>query len=35
MGTPTREWMRVNRQPLAAHWNVLTMLKTEDVIGAL
>lgn len=30
----TREWMRANRTPLAEHWNVLTMLRREDVHNA-
>jgi transcriptional regulator with XRE-family HTH domain len=30
----TREWMRVNRTPLAEHWNVLTRLRSEDVHDA-
>ena len=30
MPAATREWMRVNRSPLAEHWNVLTRLRPED-----
>ena len=30
MPAATREWMRVNRPHLAAHWNVLTTLRPED-----
>ena len=31
MPAATREWMRANRTPLAAHWNILTRLKAEDI----
>jgi hypothetical protein len=31
MPAATREWMRVNRTPLAEHWNVLTRLQPEDI----
>ena len=31
MPGPTREWMRVNRPPLASHWNILTRSLSEDV----
>ncbi|MCX6593128.1 MAG: helix-turn-helix transcriptional regulator [Acidobacteria bacterium] len=34
MPAATREWMRSNRTPLAAHWNVLTRLQAEDVHDA-
>ena len=34
MPAATREWMRVNRTPLADHWNVLTRLRAEDVHDA-
>ena len=34
MPAATREWMRANRTPLAAHWNVLTRLQAEDVHNA-
>jgi hypothetical protein len=34
MPTATRDWMRVNRSPLAQHWNILTKLQTEDVGNA-
>lgn len=30
MPAATREWMRVNRPALAAHWNVVTTLRPED-----
>lgn len=30
----TREWIRGNRSPLAAHWNVLTRLQGDDVPDA-
>ena len=30
MPTATREWMRVNRSPLAQYWNVVTTLRPED-----
>ena len=31
MPTATRDWMRANRTPLAAHWNLLTRLRPEDL----
>jgi transcriptional regulator with XRE-family HTH domain len=31
MPVATRDWMRVNRSPLAEHWNVLTRLGSEDL----
>lgn len=34
MPAATREWMRANRSPLAAHWNVLTRLQAEEVHNA-
>jgi hypothetical protein len=34
MPAATREWMRGNRSPLAQHWNILTMLRGEDVDDA-
>ena len=34
MPAATREWMRVNRTRVAAHWNVLTRLRAEDVHNA-
>lgn len=34
MPAATREWMRANRNSLAAHWNVLTRLQAEDVPDA-
>jgi len=34
MPGPTRSWMRAHRSPLAAHWNVLTKLSSEDVDDA-
>ena len=30
----TREWMRVNRTPLAQYWNVLTRMRVEDLLNA-
>jgi transcriptional regulator with XRE-family HTH domain len=30
MPAAAREWMRVNRPPLAAHWNVVTTLRPEE-----
>lgn len=30
MRATTREWMRVNRSPLAEHWNIVTTLGPED-----
>jgi len=30
MPAAVREWMRVNRQALAVHWNVVTTLRPED-----
>ena len=35
MPAVTREWIRVNRTPLAEHWNVLTMLKAADSHDAI
>jgi transcriptional regulator with XRE-family HTH domain len=32
--TATRDWMRVNRPVLAAHWNVVTSLRPEDLSHA-
>jgi transcriptional regulator with XRE-family HTH domain len=29
MPAATRDWIRINRSPLAEHWNVLTTLQTE------
>lgn len=29
MPAATRDWIRVNRSPLAEHWNILTTLQTE------
>jgi hypothetical protein len=34
MPAATRDWMRVNRSPLARHWNILTRLQPEDVSDA-
>ncbi len=34
MPGPTREWMRANRTMLARHWNVLTRLQPEHVLGS-
>ena len=34
MSAATREWMRVNRRPSAAHWNVLTTFEAEAVHDA-
>lgn len=34
MPAAAREWMRTNRSPLAAHWNVLTRLLPADVPDA-
>jgi transcriptional regulator with XRE-family HTH domain len=34
MPAATREWMRANRTPLAAHWNVLTRVQAEDIHDA-
>jgi transcriptional regulator with XRE-family HTH domain len=34
MPSATREWMRVNRTPLAKHWNVLTRMRAEDLFDA-
>ena len=31
MPAATREWMQVNRPVLAAHWNVVTTLRPEDL----
>jgi transcriptional regulator with XRE-family HTH domain len=34
MPTATRDWMRENRPLLAAHWNVVTTLRAEDLSHA-
>ena len=31
MPMPMRDWMRVNRTPLAEHWNILTRVRAEDL----
>ena len=31
MPAATREWMRLNRSPLARQWNVLSTLRAEDL----
>ncbi len=31
MPMPVRDWMRVNRTPLAEHWNVLTRVRREHL----
>lgn len=31
MPVATRDWMRAQRSPLAAHWNVLTRLSADDL----
>jgi hypothetical protein len=30
MPAPTRQWMRENRSPEAAHWNVVTRMRPEE-----
>jgi len=30
MPAATRNWMRLNRSPSAAHWNILTRLRSDD-----
>lgn len=34
MPAATREWIRANRTPLAAYWNLLTRLQAEEVHDA-
>jgi len=34
MPAAAREWIRVNRSPLAEHWNVLTTLQAEGAVDA-
>ncbi len=34
MGAPMRNWVRTNRPPEAAHWNLLTTLSVKDLTHA-
>ncbi len=34
MPAATRDWMRINRTPLAEHWNILTRFQAEDIVNA-